>query len=219
MTIMKIFTLTLFVLTINISIFGQYPKDLKTGIYNNLEDLLNNNPKYEGKLNINHRTITDIHLWGGNDYKVKTDTLNIKKSIVNKSFAIFDGDTLFINGKFINGSQPFCRVENNGRFLVIKAGIPSMSKKKSVGYKNSMTQINNVPIGGAIGGAATGAQLAMIRFYYILDCKRGDIKILSKEYLNTLLVNYPDLKSDFESDYKSENPTELLKYIKKLNDK
>ncbi len=215
----KIFNLALLVLTINISIFGQYPSDLKTGLYNSLDDILNNKPKYEGKLIVRHRTITDIQLWGGNDYKVKTDTLDIKKSLVNKCFAIFDGDTLFINGKYINGSKPYCKVENNGRFLIVSAGIPSMAKKKSVGYKNSMTQIDAVPIGGAIGGAATGAQLAMIRFYYILDCKSGDLKILSKDFLNKILIDYPGLKSEFEADTKNDNPKELLKYIKKLNDK
>ena len=215
----KIFNFVLLILTINASIFGQYPSNLKTGVYNNLEDLLNNNPKYKGKLIVKHRTVTDIQLWGGNDYKVKTDTLNIKKSIINNCYAIFDGDTLFINGKSIDGSRPFCKVENNGRFLIISAGIPSMAKKKSVGYKNNMTQINRVPIGGAIGGAATGAQLAMIRFYYILDCKSGDLKILSKDFLNKILVDYPDLKSEFEADSNKDNPNELLKYIKKLNDK
>ena len=203
----KIFNFVLLILTINASIFGQYPSNLKTGVYNNLEDLLNNNPKYKGKLIVKHRTVTDIQLWGGNDYKVKTDTLNIKKSIINKSFATIDG------------SRPFCKVENNGRFLIISAGIPSMAKKKSVGYKNNMTQINRVPIGGAIGGAVTGAQLAMIRFYYILDCKSGDLKILSKDFLNKILVDYPDLKSEFEADSNKDNPNELLKYIKKLNDK
>jgi len=219
MNMIRIFNLVLFVLTINTSIFGQYPTDLKTGLYSSLEDLQSNNPKYVGKLIVKHRTITDIQLWGGNDYKVNTDTLDIKKSIVNKCFAIYDGDTLFINGKYINGSNPYCKVENNGRFLIISAGIPSMAKKKSVGYKNSMTQIDIAPIGGAIGGVATGAQLAMIRFYYILDCRNGDVKILSKELLYKLLIDYPDLKSEFEAENKNDNPKELIKYITKLNAK
>lgn len=215
----KIFNLALLLLTINTSIFGQYPSDLKTGLYNSLEDLLKNKPINEGKLIVSRRSITDIQLWGGNDYKVNTDTLDIKKSLVNKCFAIFDGDTLFINGKHINGSKPYCKVENNGRFLIVSAGIPNMAKKKSVGFKNNMTQIDFVPIGGAIGGAATGAQLAMIRFYYILDCKNGDLKILSKDFLNKLLIDYPDLKSEFEAYCKNDNQKELIKYIKKLNDK
>lgn len=213
----KIFNLALFVLTINTSIFGQYPSDLKTGIYNSLEDLISNNPKIEGKVNVKHRTVTDIQLWGGNDYKVSIDIMNVSKSTIDNCFAVFNGDSLYLNGKHINGSGPFCKVENNGRFLLIKAGIPSMSKKKSVGYKNSMSKISYTPIGGAIGGAATGAQLAMMRFYYILDSRSGGVKILSKEYISTLLVDFPDLRSEFEKECKSENPNELLKYIDKLN--
>lgn len=213
----KIFKLVLLVLTINTSIFGQYPSDLKTGIYNSLEDLLSNNPKIEGKVNVKHRTVTDIQLWGGNDYKISIDTMNVSKSTIDNCFAVFNGDSLYLNGKHINGSGPFCKVENNGRFLLIKAGIPSMSKRKSVGYKNSMSKISYTPIGGAIGGAATGAQLAMMRFYYILDNRSGGVKILSKEYLSTLLVDYPELRSEFEKECNSENPNELLKYIDKLN--
>jgi hypothetical protein len=219
MILTRILTLTVLVIAINISIFCQYPTDLKTGLYNNLEDLLNNNPKYEGKLNVKHRTITDIQLWGGNDYKVNTDTLIINKSIIKICFAVFDGDSLYINGKYINGSNPFCKVENNGRFLVIKAGIPSMSKRKSVGYKSSMAQIDYTPVGGFRGGAATGAQLAMIRLNYILDCKSGDTKILTKDYLNTLLKDYPDLKSEFESSKEIESQIVLLEFLNKINEK
>ena len=219
MTMTRILTLSALVISINISIFCQYPTDLKTGLYNNVEDLLNNNPKYEGKLDVKHRAITDIQLWGGNDYKVKIDTLNINKSLINKCFAVFDGDSLYINGKYINGSKPFCKVENNGRYLVLKGGIPSMSKRKSVGYKNSMAQIDYVPVGGFVGGAATGAQLAMIRLNYILDCKNGRSKILTKDYISTLLMDYPDLKSEFESEKETENQTVLLEYLNKINEK
>ena len=94
----KTLTFTLFVIAINISVFGQYPSNLKTGLFNSLEDLMNNNPKFEGKLNVTQRTETDIQLWGGNDYKVNTDTLNIKKSIIKNCFAVFDGNSLYING-------------------------------------------------------------------------------------------------------------------------
>jgi hypothetical protein len=214
----KIYTTLLFT-TITISLSGQYPADLKIGLYNSLKDILDNNPQSEYKLKVRHRSITDIQMFGGNDYKISTDTLNVKKSIIKKSFAVFDGDSLYINGKYINGSNPFCKVENNKRFLVIKAGIPSMSKKESVGYKNSMTKIDYVPIGGAIGGAATGAQLAMIRLNYILDCKNGDLKILTKDYINTLLKDYPDLKSEFESSKGTDNQTVLLEYLNKINEK
>jgi len=200
------------------SLFGQYPIDLKSGLYNSLEDIIKNNPQFECKFNVKHRTTLDIQMWGGNDYKVSSDTTNVINSAINKCFAVFNGDTLFINGKHINGSLPFCKVENNGRFLIIKAGIPNMAKRKSVGYKSNMTHIDYVPIGGAIGGAATGAQLAMIRFYYILDCKNGGVKILSKDYLNSLLSDFPNLKAEFESDKKTSNQTELLKYIKRMNE-
>ena len=60
MNMIRIFNLVLFVLTINTSIFGQYPTDLKTGLYSSLEDLQSNNPKYVGKLIVKHRTITVV---------------------------------------------------------------------------------------------------------------------------------------------------------------
>jgi len=158
-------------------------------------------------------------MFGGNDYKILTDTLKIKKSIIMKSFAVFDGDTLFINGMYVNGYKSFCKVENNKRFLAIKAGIPGISKRKAVGYKNSMARIDYTPFGGAIGGAANGAQLAMIRLNYILDCKNGEVKILTRDYINTLLIDHPDLKSEFDSSKETENQTVLLEYLSKINAK
>lgn len=209
----------LLVTTINTSISGQYPTDLKTGLYNNLEDLLNNNPAYESKLNVEHRTYSDIKLLGGNDYKVDIYTTNIKKSIIKKSFAIFDGDRLFINGKHINGYLPYCKVENNynNRFLIIKAGIPRLLMKNSVGYEASESYINRALMGGAINGALTGAKLATDRLYYILDCNSGDVKILSIDYLYKILADFPALKTVFDDDYKNDNQEEMLKYIEMLN--
>jgi len=215
----KTLTFTLFVIAINISVFGQYPSNLKTGLFNSLEDLMNNNPKFEGRLNVTQRSENDIQLWGGNDYKVNTDTLNIKKSIIKNCFAVFDGNSLYINGKYINDYRPFCKVENNGRFLIVKAGVPSLSKRNSVGYKSSMAKIDYSPVGGAIGGAATGAQLAMIRLIYILDCKSGGVKILTKEYINALLTDYPDLKTEFESKRENDNQIVLLEFLNRINKK
>jgi len=82
-----------------------------------------------------------------------------------------------------------------------------------------MAKIDYIPIGGAIGGAIAGAELAMIRLYYILDCETGVVKILSKKYLTTLLEDYADLKFQFESEKETKNQEVLLKYINKINEK
>ena len=202
------------------SVFGQLPTNLKIGAYKNLDDLLNNAPQYNNNFIISQRSEFDIKMVAGNDFKVISDSGQVKKSNINsKTFAVFDGKSLYLNGKNINGYKHYCLVENNQRFLLLKAGIPGLFKRKELGYENIMAQIDFVPIGGAVGGAMTGAQLAMVRLYYVVDCKTGVVKILSKDYLINLLKDYPDMKAEFDKEEDTKNQTVLLKYIKKLNEK
>ena len=156
----------------------------------------------------------------GNDFKVVSDSKQIKKSDINsKTFAIFDGKNLYLNGNYINGYKHYCLVENNQRYLILKAGLPKLSKRKGLGYDNSMAQTGYNPIGGAIGGAMTGAELAMVRLHYIVDCRTGIVKILSKDYLTSLLKDYPELASQFELEKDVKNQTVLIDYINQINEK
>jgi len=203
------------------SVYGQLPSNLKVGSYKSFDDLLNNIPQYECNFQISQRSEVDIKMVAGNDFSVISDSGQIKKSVINSNtFAVFDGENLYLNGKHINGRKHYCLVENNQRYLILKAGIPTSSKSWELGYDDRMIQtISGISVvaGGAIGGAISGAQLAMVRFYYIVDSKTGNVKILSKDYLTSLLKNYPDLKSHFESEKDTENQVVLLKYIKKIN--
>jgi hypothetical protein len=202
------------------SLFGQLPSNPKIGSYKSLNDLINNTPQYQINFKISQRSEFDIQMVAGNDFNVISDSGQVKKSLINSmTFAVFDGKNLYFNGNFINGYKHYCLVENNQRLLFLKAGIPGLFKRKELGYDNSMIQSDFSPIGGAIGGAATGAQLAMVRLYYIVDCKTSIIKILSKDYLIDLLKDYPDLKAEFDLEKDTKNQMVLLKYIKKINEK
>ena len=202
------------------SAFGQLPSSLKTGSYKSLDDLLNNNPQYECNFQVSQRSKFDIQMVAGNDFKVISDSKQIKKSEINsKTFAVFDGKNLYLNGNYINGYKHYCLVENNQRYLILKAGVPKISKRKELGYSNSMIQVGSNPIGGFVGGAATGAELAMVRLYYIVDCRTGIVKILSKDYLTSLLKDYSELESQFNLEEDSNNQTVLLDYLNRINEK
>jgi len=201
------------------SVYAQYPANIKKGAYADLTQLLKNTPTNECLFKFEKRTDFDIKMVGGNDYKVSTDNDTITRSFINKkSFAIYDGNSLYINGQFVNGRKYYCKVENNKRFLVLKAGIPTMSKYKTLGYNSDMTYAA-YPQMGVVGGAIGGAQLAMIRFSYIIDCKEGTIKVLCKDYVNNLIQNNVDLKKAFDSENEKDkdNQLVLIKYIEKLN--
>lgn len=202
------------------SAYGQIPSDLKIGSYKNLNDLLNNNPQLEYKFTITQRTEFAIKMAAGNDFKVTSDSGKVSGDVINsKTFAVFDGKNLYLNGNHINGYKHYCLVENNQRLLILKAGIPSFSKSKKVGYDKSMINTEFSPLGGALGGAISGAELAMIRLYYIVDCKKNTIKILSRIYLLKLLSDYPDLRREFDTEYDLDNSEVLLNYIRKINEK
>ena len=212
----RFFSIIIALFAVFCSANGQLPSNLKIGSYKDFNDLLNNSPQNECNFQISQRSEFDIKMVAGNDFKVISD----KKSAINsKTFAVFDGKNLYLNGIYINGYKHYCLVENHQRYLTLQAGIPKLSKRKGVGYENSMAQISYNPIGGAIGGAMTGAELAMVRLHYIVDCKTGIVKILSKDYLSNLLNDYPKLKSQFDLEKDAKNQTVLLDYINQINEK
>ena len=202
-------------------LYGQLPANLEMGSYKNLYDLLNNVPLYQFSFTVSKRTEFNIKMGGGNDYKVDSSFEQMQSAIYSKIFAVFDGENLYINGKHINGGQHYCLVENNQRYLILKAGIPGgLSRRKNLGYDDSMIQTDNIALGiTTIGAAVRAAQLAVIRLYYIVDCKTGIIKILSKDYLISLLDDYPEIKEQFDLEKDNANLTVLLEYVKKINEK
>jgi hypothetical protein len=198
--------------------FGQYPSDLQNGAYTDITQIMNNSPVNEFSFDIKKRSITNIQLVGGNDYKVTSNNSNISQFYIDsKVLAIYDGDTLFVNGSFVNGYKHYCKIENNGRYLILKAGIPTLAKRKKQGFKMAMTNYSYIPLGGAIGGAANGAQLAMIRLYYILDSQNGSIRLLTENYLDEIIPEDTNLRKDLNAEKDILNQNVLIKYIQKLN--
>jgi hypothetical protein len=197
--------------------YTQIPDGIKNGGYLSFKSLINNIPDFNSDFVIKKRTKFDIAMVAGNDYKITSGSTNLNPTIKNDIWFIFSQDSLYINGKFVNGYSPYCKVENNGTYLYFSAGIPKKNLYKKYGFKRSMIETNYVPIGGAIGGAVTGADLALARFYYFLDTKSGEINLLTKESLLLLLSQETELRDEFLNEKLSDYSSVQLKYLDKLS--
>jgi len=107
-------------LSVSIStVFCQLPENLKIGAYKNFNNLLQNEPQYQGYFQVLLRSETSVKMFGNNDFKVESDSIKVKKSAINSNiYAVFNGDDFYFNGKFINGQKHYCLAINNQRYLI-----------------------------------------------------------------------------------------------------
>ena len=187
---------------------GNYPK----GAYMGIDEIRSKSPSEALDLNVIKRTPGDIKMAGGNDYKLATDDKTIKgKTLRKELWAYSNGDILFINCLQYKLQPWYAAVINSGRYLVFKGGIPMDNKM----YKSEMA-VTAVAF-GAIGGAFTGAKLAMKRFLYALDLETDTVKMIVPETLKALLADRPELLEQYNQEKVLEDETVQIKYLTLLN--
>lgn len=179
---------TLAVLTVTNSAMAQqkYPK----GLYMSIDELVNQAPSIHDEIEIITRTNFDLAMNGGNDYELKSPTLD-KKTIKRKAVAFSDGDTLYLNGKqFI--SQPwYAKVYHYGDYLVFDGCLSN----------NAGEVIAGVTL-GAIGGAISGPISAHKRYTYAVKLGDSEASSINLDILSKIL---PDsVKKNDENDIEKE---------------
>jgi hypothetical protein len=207
-----------------IFLFSQISKaqteNQKVGGYFSFNSFKINSPEVPNSFEVNKRSDFDVKMVAGNRYKISSSDIEAKSKIKNDIWGIFHNDTLFVNGKFINGCSHYCKVENKGLYLYMTGELPKAAFSKKYGFKRSM--IEHYPSyspGGAIGGAITGAQLAMIKVYYLLDANTGEISLLTRDNL-LKAVQQPDssFKDQLIKCEPNYNPDYIIKYLNLLNE-
>lgn len=74
---------------------NHFPK----GAYMSFEEIINKSPSKQLDLEIEKRSIGDIRMSGGNDFKITSKDKNIPtKTLKRELWAYSFGDTLFLNG-------------------------------------------------------------------------------------------------------------------------
>jgi hypothetical protein len=184
-------------LKLNAQIPG-YPK----GVYANISELRDKQPSIQHAVIIEKRTISDIRMNGGNDYKIISKDGSIKNSVFKKEvFAYSTGDSLFLNG-FSLKIQPWftlmLKMHNND--LIFSAAI-SNSDAGAYAF-----------MGGAIGGAMAATK----RHLYTLDLSSGKLQRMCITKMNSLLSDRPLLKEKYNLEVDKAEDETFLKYINQL---
>lgn len=186
-----------------------YPK----GSYMTWEELKAKTPGETFELSMERRTKTDIKMNGGNDYRLTSEDKSVKNKVLKREILAYStGDSLYINGLPYKLQTWYAKVLSEGKYYVFTAGIPMDKTLQTKEMQQGMAF-------GAIGGGIAGASLAMKRFLYILDKETNKVKMIDAAVLSEMLIAYPDLLAQFNSEpEKDEIPTQI-EYLKTLNSK
>jgi len=63
--------------------FTSYGQEQLDGGYKSLEDFKNNKPSFTETFEITKRSRSDIVMWGGNDYKIRSPLQTTNNSLIN----------------------------------------------------------------------------------------------------------------------------------------
>jgi hypothetical protein len=184
----------------------RFPK----GGYKSYEEFKSEKPSITFDFKVEKRTKGDIKMNGGNDYKIYSDSIDTK-TIKKEIYAVSTGDTLFINCLLQKAQPWYAKVLVEGKYLVFRGGIGPETRQggNSAAYAF-----------GAVGGAISGAKAAMLRYLYIMRCEDGgQIKLLNQAYLESIIKDYPDLFSLYQSEQQKQNEDILLQYVRLINSK
>ncbi len=183
------------------------------GAYYSLDEIRKKQPGFKSNFKIENRPSSEIKNWGGNDFKpVSINNSMGEETIKNYIFAISNGDTLFLNGSLLNGQPWYSNVISEGKYLAFKAAVPR--------GQNDFTLQAGVMF-GLIGATHAyfhnNALAAGIKFLFVLDISSGEVFLLDKKRLETILTDYPNLKDKYELEPDNWSKEILIKYISLIN--
>jgi hypothetical protein len=187
---------------------NHFPK----GAYMSFDEIISKNPSKQLDLKVVKRTMGDIKMVGGNDYKIETlDKTIPKKTLKKEIWAYSQGDTLYINCIQFYMQTWYAPLISDGKYLVLKAGLSNyveeQKKQMELGYSF-----------GAIGGAFQGAKLATLRFLYVIDKNTKTAITVTTEKMQEFLKERNDLLTQFNNESKKDDEQVFIKYLKLLNE-
>ncbi|MFN0049301.1 MAG: DUF6563 family protein [Cytophagales bacterium] len=187
---------------LSLSSFSQTPSFPK-GVYMSIVEIINRNPSQQYTIGIQKRTSGDITMNGGNEYKIVSTDGAIKKSILKKEvWGYSNGDTMLVNGYHFAIQTWYCKMLNEGKYLIFHGATPNNEASAAV------------LLGGAIAAVAIAGQ----NFLYVIDPATKEAYKL-KKHLPKILEQYPDLKQAFEMEKDKKDNQTLIKYINLVNTK
>lgn len=180
------------------------------GVYMSFEEIFYKKPSQQYDLEVVKRTVANIKMNGGNDYKlISPDKSVSKKTIKKEIWGYSTGDTLYLNCFHYDVQPWYANVISDGKYLVFFGGISKDSEEQK-------TQLQMGYYFGAVGGAIQGAKLATLRFLYVVDKKTNEIIAVTPEKMYDLLDNV-DLLQKYQHEIGKETEKVMIEYLKQLN--
>lgn len=180
------------------------------GGYTSVFELQQKKPFVRCLHRLNLRPNEEIIKRGGNDFQAEVqDPVTFKWKKEKKTYAISDGEKLYINGEALKLPPGYMDVMEEGPFLLFQSCTPKISNYQViVGGSGSMVAIS--PDNG---------RMLRKKIYYCMDITNGEVKILDKVYLREKLEKYADLYDQFQQEPESTQMETLLRYFRLLNSK
>ena len=187
---------------------GNYPE----GCYMSFEEIISKTPSKNYNISITKRSMSDIKMHGGNDYKlVSLDKKLKKRDLKWDIWAYSDGRGLYLNCGHHRLQKWYTKVISDGRYMIFIAGIPIDQSAYS-------TEMQTAMLFGAVGGAFAGAELAMQRYLYVLDKEWMKVTMIDVSNMEYLLREDTILLKIFTSDSSKREVETQIDYLKMLNE-
>jgi hypothetical protein len=184
---------------------NHFPK----GAYMNFDEIVSKKPSKQVDLKIIKRTMKDIKMYGGNDYKLLSADKSVsKKTIKQRIWAYSLGDTLYLNCYQFNVQKWYADLISDGKYLVFEGGLSEYLFEQD-------KQLRMDKYYGAWGGPG---QLATFRFLYVIDKNTQKVITITSKKMQEFLKERNDLLTQFNNESKKDDDQVLIKYLKLLNE-
>lgn len=178
--------------------------------YRNSIDFANDKPLYQ--TTFRYVQIKSAKAHGA--YKVKSDNLVISGHDMKYSiWVISDGEYLYLNGTRNGCIDGYIRLKKGSNYNYFMAE-PMLSN-------NQQERLNNSSIlFGVVGATITSANIEKEtrgKEHHVLDLSSGKTYTLTKDYIRSLLADYPLLLNEFDNTENKDDLEILKAYLERIN--
>lgn len=151
-------------------------------------------------LQVQKRTIHQINLMGGADYRISADdNKSLGRYLKRRCYAVEIDGTLYVNckrmryKKFRLGNWYAKALRANGTVFYAAQPVGQVAT-------DNIVPDDVAKLGGEVGDAISASGLTEARVYYELDMETGRSEFVGRERMLQLLASKPALKAKFEQE-------------------
>lgn len=180
--------------------------------YRNQVDYKNKKPLFETKFQYKLKEHPKFY----GSYSIKSKEVRIKRKDIKYSiWIISDGDYLYLNGTRHGFQDGYIKFKKGSNYYYFHAKpVYSVSQKKKM--------LRSTESFGFTGYTVSSIKIDMEnskREHNVLNLKKGTTDILNQKYIKDLLIPYPELSKEFNSNRNNDNLEILKSYLVIVNNK